>query len=102
MKLDDDERARRYASALVKATRATLQLANTPESLYFAPNPEKALGGVRFKLTRQWFRIDTIQHVICYYLRFLNLYKQLKAKGVELDDSFAENLAKQMPLIRSN
>jgi hypothetical protein len=100
MKVGDDDRARHYASALVRATFATLLLANTPESLYFARNPVKALGGVRFKLTRQWFRIDTIQHVVCFYLRFLRLYKQLMNKGVQLDVRFAENLGNAKKLRR--
>jgi hypothetical protein len=29
------------------------------------------MGGIRFKLTRQWFRVDTIQHAAGFYLRFL-------------------------------
>lgn len=87
-KLELDENVRRYASALIKTIRATILLANTPESLYFAPDPEKALGGIRFKLTRQWFRIDTIQHVVCYYYRFLDIYDRLMKKGAKLDDTF--------------
>jgi hypothetical protein len=50
---------------------ATLRLCNTPESMYSAANPERAIGGIRFKLTRQWFRIDTIQHVASFYLKVL-------------------------------
>jgi hypothetical protein len=87
-KLGLAEHVRRYASALVKTTRATILLANTPESLYFAPNPKKSLGGIRFKPTRQWFRIDTIQHVVCYYLRFLDIYRRLVETSVPLDDGF--------------
>ena len=50
---------------------AALRLANTRESVYSVPNPDRAIGGIRFKLTRQWFRIDTIQHVASFYLKLL-------------------------------
>lgn len=88
-KLELDDNVRRYASALVKTIRATILLANTPESLYFAPDPEKSLGGIRFKLTRQWFRIDTIQHVVCYYYRFLDIYDRIMKKGATLDEKLS-------------
>ena len=90
MKLGDEGRTRRYASASIKAIWATSLLANSPESLYFVPNAEKAMGGVRFKQTRQWFRIDTIQHVVCFYYRFMELYRSLLADGVALDDQFSD------------
>ncbi|PCF93605.1 hypothetical protein [Vreelandella nigrificans] len=88
MKMAEGERALHYAAALVRATRATMLLANSPESLYFAPNPEKSLGGIRFKLTRHWFRIDTIQHVVCYYYRFIGLYEKLLKDGKRFKDEF--------------
>ena len=90
MKRRDNDRIARYAGGLVKSIRATILLANTPESLYFAPNPEKALGAIRFKLTRQWSRIDTIQHVVCYYMRFLAAYETLLGQSVALDDRLLE------------
>jgi hypothetical protein len=38
------------------------------------PNPAKAIGGVRFKFTRQWFRVDTIQHVASFFMKFLPVW----------------------------
>ena len=55
--------------ACAKVASATLRLCNTPDSVYSAANPERAIGGIRFKLTRQWFRVDTIQHVASFYLK---------------------------------
>lgn len=69
-KIGDKKRIEKYTEALERAAWATHHLVNTPEAIYFAKNPQKALGGIRFKTTRQWFRIDTIQHVICFYMRF--------------------------------
>ena len=51
---------------------------NTDYSSYCYKNISLAVGGIRFKLTRQWFRIDTIAHVANFYLQLL------KEKGVEI------------------
>ncbi|TVS20719.1 MAG: hypothetical protein EA424_02545 [Planctomycetaceae bacterium] len=70
-KTGDITRMARYYQALQWAAWATLRLCNTPDSVYSVPDPQRAVGGIRFKLTRQWFRVDTIQHVACFYLKFL-------------------------------
>lgn len=57
--------------ALCLGAWATLHLVNTPDATYAAPNRLRSLGGIRFKYTRQWFRIDTIQHVASFYARLL-------------------------------
>jgi hypothetical protein len=57
--------------ALCLGAWATLHLVNTPAAVYSARNPARSLGGIRFKYTRQWFRIDTIQHVASFYARLL-------------------------------
>ncbi|MFK7738166.1 MAG: hypothetical protein AB8B50_19215 [Pirellulaceae bacterium] len=51
----------------------------------------KALGGIRFKLTRQWFRIDTIQHVASFYLKHLLFESQLSNKASSKLSAFIEN-----------
>ncbi|MFH1496024.1 MAG: hypothetical protein ABIG70_14665, partial [Pseudomonadota bacterium] len=53
------------------AAWSVLHLVNTEDAIYFAPNPRVALGGIRFKYTRQWFRIDTIQHVASFFAKLL-------------------------------
>lgn len=63
---------------LLKSTRlaeALMQTYNRPEALYSAANPEKARGSFRFKLTRQWVRIDSIQHTACFLARLHPLLK---------------------------
>lgn len=50
---------------------SVLHLVNTADSTYSVPNPAIAIGGVRLKLTRQWFRIDTIQHVSGFFAKML-------------------------------
>ena len=39
------------------------------ENIYAHKNPEKSVGAIRFKATRQWVRVDSIQHVACFYFR---------------------------------
>lgn len=70
-KVGDSTRIALYGRALRLVAWATMHLVNTPESIYFATNPDIARGGIRFKYTRQWFRIDTIQHVCAFYLKML-------------------------------
>lgn len=71
VKMKDVETAKELWRAIRLATWALLHLVNTEDSIYFAPNPKIALGGIRFKHTRQWFRIDTIQHVASFFAKML-------------------------------
>jgi len=74
-KAEDRKRTARYLEALRLLAWATLRLCNTRDSAYSVPNPERTIGGIRFKLTRQWFRVDTIQHVASFYLKFLPYFQ---------------------------
>ncbi|MBC8355419.1 MAG: hypothetical protein H8E66_25865 [Planctomycetes bacterium] len=71
LKVGDQRRVECYRHACYQVAAATLRLCNTADSVYSAANPERAMGGIRFKLTRQWFRVDTIQHVASFYLKLL-------------------------------
>jgi len=66
-----NELAKRLLNSLELAALSQLRLVNTNISNYPYSNVSIAHGGIRFKLTRQWFRIDTIQHVGTFYLRLL-------------------------------
>jgi hypothetical protein len=71
LEVGDEARIERYRDACDKVAWASLRLCNTPESMSSAANPERAIGGIRFKLTRQWFRVETIQHVVSFYLKLV-------------------------------
>jgi hypothetical protein len=58
-------------SAMEQGAWSVLHLVNTPDSTYSVSNPAITIGGVRLKLTRQWFRIDTIQHVSGFLAKML-------------------------------
>ena len=44
-------------------------LYNSEENNYSHKNPPRSLGSIRFKATRQWVRVDSIQHVSCFFAR---------------------------------
>lgn len=76
LKTESKSYAKHYYEALKAAAWATMHLVNTPESTYSVPRPDRAIGGIRFKHTRQWFRVDAIQHVAVFYLKFLPYWYQ--------------------------
>ncbi len=71
VKMGDQDKAAELWQAIMLAAWSLLHLVNTADAIYFAPNPQLALGGIRFKYTRQWFRIDTIQHVASFFAKLL-------------------------------
>lgn len=79
VKMCDVERARAIWPALRLAAWAVMHLVNTEDAIYFARNPMIALGGIRFKYTRQWFRIDTIQHVASFFAKLLPFWEAAEA-----------------------
>jgi hypothetical protein len=80
VKMGERETARQIWPALRLAAWALLHLVNTEDAIYFARNPGMALGGIRFKHTRQWFRIDTIQHVASFYAKMLPCWDEAEAE----------------------
>ena len=71
VKVGDAAKTERFYEALKEAAWATLHLVNTPESAYSVQNRPLTIGGIRFKHTRQWFRVDTIQHVAAFYFKLI-------------------------------
>lgn len=73
-KMGDQSKMDQLWPALQLAAWSLLHLINTEDAIYCCPNPRLALGGIRFKYTRQWFRIDTIQHVASFFAKLLVHY----------------------------
>lgn len=82
LKTKDDDFASTTWRYLKMSAWALLHLVNTKESLYFAKRPDLAQGAIRFKHTRQWFRIDTIQHVASFFAKMLPYWDRFE-KNVE-------------------
>lgn len=61
------------AQKLLEACKLTAKcqflLFNNEINNYSHLNPLKSAGAIRFKATRQWVRVDSIQHVACFFAR---------------------------------
>jgi hypothetical protein len=65
----DEKRADTLLKNILKAAKNLMYTYNTPESCYGHKYPEKSIYSFRFKLTRQWMRVDSVQHTACFYAR---------------------------------
>ncbi|MDD2920336.1 hypothetical protein [Rhodoferax sp.] len=94
IKMGDTATAEELWQAICLAAWALMHLVNTEDSIYFAPKPDIALGGIRFKYTRQWFRIDTIQHVASFFAKILPYWESSidRSSLVPVSDQSHENI----------
>ena len=76
VKYGREDLAGRYSDGCKKAALSQMYLYNSDKNIYAHLNPKKSVRGIRFKATRQWIRVDSIQHVACFYLR---LYVKLQS-----------------------
>lgn len=74
-KLGNTDFAQELLQACKKVAACQFQLFNAPEMTYAHKNPARSTNAIRFKATRQWVRVDSIQHVACFFIR---LYWALK------------------------
>ena len=70
VKVGDGKRVQRYRNSLEDTVLATYRLVNTAQSTYSVRRPALTVGAIRFKHVRQWWRIDSIQHVVSFYIKF--------------------------------
>ena len=77
--LGEENLAEHILEACRKTAKSQMILYNSDKNNYAHKNPEKSKGAIRFKATRQWIRVDSIQHVACFYFR---LY--FAEKGIEV------------------
>jgi len=58
---------------MLKSAQGIMYTRHTPESMYAHQYPEKSINSFRFKLTRQWVRVDSVQHTACFFARLFPL-----------------------------
>ncbi len=63
------ELAEKLLNACKNVAMCQFHLYNSEESSYSHKNPERSVRSIRFKATRQWVRVDSIQHVSCFFAR---------------------------------
>lgn len=64
--------AEKLLKACKRVAMCQFHLFNDEINNYSHKNPERSANSIRFKATRQWVRVDSIQHVSCFFAR---LYK---------------------------
>lgn len=64
-----------------KAAKCQFHLFNSEKSNFAHKNREKSEGSIRFKATRQWVRVDSIQHVACFFIRLYWTQHEMKIKS---------------------
>jgi hypothetical protein len=67
--LGDDDFAQQVLEACKLAAKSQFSLFNCEEYTFAHPNPARSMNGIRFKNTRQWVRVDSVQHVACFFIR---------------------------------
>ena len=79
-KLGMKEKAEEILEVCRKTALSQMLLFNNDKNNYAHKNPEKSKGTIRFKATRQWIRVDSIQHVACFYFRLYFAEKNIETK----------------------
>ena len=79
-KLGMKDKAQEILEVCRKTALSQMILFNNDKNNYAHKNPEKSKGTIRFKATRQWIRVDSIQHVACFYFRLYFAEKNIEAK----------------------
>lgn len=68
-KLGEEDFAKKVLAACKSAAKSQYSLFNCEEYTFSHKNPARSVNGIRFKNTRQWVRVDSVQHVACFFIR---------------------------------
>jgi len=72
--LKDEKKANWIMKNMSLSAQGLMKTFHDKVSTYAHINQEKSINSFRFKLTRQWMRVDSVQHASCFFAR---LYKVL-------------------------
>lgn len=67
--LKDDEQEKWIWQHMLLSAKGLMKTCHTPKSIYPYQAPKMAEYSFRFKLTRAWVRVDSVQHAACFYAR---------------------------------
>ena len=67
--MGEDALAKNILKSCKLAAKSQFSLFNCEEYTFAHKNPTRSLNAIRFKNTRQWVRVDSIQHVACFFIR---------------------------------
>jgi len=71
--LKDEEKADWIMENMLLSAKGLIPTFHSEKSVYAHINQQKALHSFRFKLTRQWVRVDSVQHTACFFARLYNI-----------------------------
>ena len=71
----DNEKASWIKENMLLSAKGLMKTFHDEKSTYCHKYPKKALHSFRFKLTRQWVRVDCVQHAACFFARLLKVLK---------------------------
>lgn len=81
-KMGEKELAAQILEACKKAAVCQFHLFNCERANFSHKAPSKSLDSIRFKATRQWVRVDSIQHVACFFIRLYWTSHEMLIKDV--------------------
>jgi len=67
--LKDEDKSKWIMEHMLLSAKGLMQTFHSEKSVYAHVNQKKALNSFRFKLTRQWVRVDSVQHASCFFAR---------------------------------
>lgn len=70
--LEDEEKEKWIMQHMLLSAKGLMKTFYDEKSVYPHIEPKKALHSFRFKLTRQWVRVDSVQHAACFFARLHN------------------------------
>ncbi|AXH13395.1 protein containing Six-hairpin glycosidase-like domain protein [Halarcobacter bivalviorum] len=74
--LGDEQKASWIMEHMMLSAKGLMKTFHDEKSVYAHINPKKALHSFRFKLTRQWVRVDSVQHAACFFGRLLPVWQK--------------------------
>ena len=67
--LNDKEKASWIMENMLLSAKGLMKTFHDAKSVYPHKEPKRAMNSFRFKLTRQWVRVDSVQHAACFFAR---------------------------------
>ncbi|MBF0245459.1 MAG: protein containing Six-hairpin glycosidase-like domain protein [Planctomycetes bacterium] len=67
--LGDEARAEKIMKHMLLSAKGLMHTFHSETSTYAHIDPSRVLHSFRFKLTRQWVRVDSVQHTACFFSR---------------------------------
>lgn len=78
--LNDEKKAFWIMENMMLSAKGLMKTFHDEKSNYSHINPKKGLHSFRFKLTRQWVRVDSVQHAACFFARLIPVFDDLLNK----------------------